>query len=234
MAWPEIEARLGNGATAVLPIGAAAKEHGRHLPLATDYIQAEWLAERLAECRDVVVWPTVSYGFYPAFVDYPGSISLSRETFVAVVEEILAGLVRAGAQRIAVLNTGISTIEPLERAIAASPMVVPVQLVNVYAGPRLARVQAEVEDQPWGGHADEIETSLMLAIAPGQVEMRLAEPAQRRYARGPLSRSDPEASNYNPSGVDGDPTLASLAKGERLSAALRGDVLAAIDALLAR
>ena len=74
LAWPEIAARLADGAIAVLPIGAAAKEHGPHLPLGTDSVQAQWLASTLCAARNVLIWPTLTYGFYPVFVDYPGSI----------------------------------------------------------------------------------------------------------------------------------------------------------------
>ena len=44
MRWDEVARRIQDGAAAILPIGAAAKQHGFHLPLNTDRIQAEWLA----------------------------------------------------------------------------------------------------------------------------------------------------------------------------------------------
>ena len=110
LTWPEVAERLARGAIAVLPVGAAAKEHGRHLPLGTDCIQAEWLGDWLCDERNVLVWPTLSYGFYPVFVDYPGSVSVGRATFIAMVSEILSSIAAAGAKKIAVLNTGISTI----------------------------------------------------------------------------------------------------------------------------
>ncbi len=77
MRWDEVARRIDAGAVAILPIGAGAKQHGLHLPLNTDRIQAEWLAARLAERIDALVWPTLTYGHYPAFVEYAGSISLS-------------------------------------------------------------------------------------------------------------------------------------------------------------
>lgn len=233
LSWSEAEQQLKRGSLAVLPIGCASKEHGRHLPLATDYIQAEWLADRVAEQRRCLVWPSLSYGYYPAFVDYPGSTSLSRRTFVASVVEILEGIARAGAKRIAVLNTGISTIEPLREALRDSRLPLPLELVNVYSGSRLAKVRAEVEQQPWGGHADEIETALMLAIAPQWVKMQHAEAAPEQIKSGRFNRLDPQGPNYSPSGVNGDPTLATRAKGERLLAALLEDTLDALDTFIA-
>lgn len=231
LAWPEVEARLAAGAVAVLPIGAWSKEHGRHLPLATDGLQAAYYAGAVAAAVDALVWPVVGYGYYPVFTEYPGSVSLSRETFEATVAEILDGIAAAGARRIAVLNTGISTIAPLEGVLATRPARPPIALVNCYAGPRFADAVAAVERQPFGGHADEIETSLMLAIDPGRVRLEHAEPQPTRIVRGRFNRTRSDAPNYSPSGVNGDPTLASAEKGALLLEALIDDVVTAVRRL---
>jgi creatinine amidohydrolase len=222
-AWPDIDVALRAGAIAVLPIGAAAKEHGYHLPLDTDYRQALWLGEQAASL-DTVVWPVLSYGYYPVFVDYPGSVSLGRETFSAVVREVLGGIARAGARSIAILNTGISTISPLQEVVGEGQPGCAVSLVNVYAGERFAAAIRAVEQQPFGGHADEIETSIMLALAPTTVQMQRAVPQSTPIQRGMFNRSDPAAANYSPSGANGDPTLATVEKGQRLLQAMRDDV----------
>ena len=232
--WPQVEERLNNGATAVLPIGAASKEHGYHLPNQTDFVQAEWLAIELAKRLQVVVWPTLSYGFYPVFVDYPGSISLSRQTFKMVVKEILGGIFRGGAKRAAILNTGISTIAPLRAAIADLPEAGAIDLIDIYSGPKFGEVMAAVEEQGFGGHADEIETSIMLALNPAAVDMARAVAAVTPIKRGMFNRTDPAAANYSPSGANGDPTLASAAKGRRLTEALLEDVLNRLTVLAGR
>ena len=228
--WPEVDNRLADGWAAIIPIGAASKQHGRHLSLDTDFLQAEWIAARLCETREVVVWPTVAYGYYPVFVDYPGSISLREETFVALVGDILDGVTRAGASRIFILNTGISTIAPLESLLARRPKLPPCKLVNVYAGAEFARVSDTLAEQAWGGHADEIETSIMLALAPARVNLAAARPAPDRIVRGLFNRTDPDAPNYSPDGVNGDPTLATVAKGEALLVAMFTDVIEQFDA----
>ena len=103
--WSAIGKRLRAGATGILPVGAACKEHGLHLPMGTDRIQAEWLGRSLAAKADVVVWPTLTYGYYPAFTRYPGSISLERETFVRLARDILGGILGSGARRASVPST---------------------------------------------------------------------------------------------------------------------------------
>ena len=118
MHWDEVARRIHDGAVAILPIGAAAKQHGFHLPLNTDRIQAEWLAAGLAEKIDALIWPTLSYGHYPAFVEYAGSSSLSASTFEALVREIATGILGSGCSKLFVLNTGLSTLAPVDRALA--------------------------------------------------------------------------------------------------------------------
>src|SRR5262245_36655203 len=102
--------RLAAGAAAILPIGAGAKEHGLHMPMATDAIFANYFAHALARKTDALIWPTLTYGAYPAFVAYAGSVSLSDATFAAVVTEIVDALIGFGARRVLVLDTGLSTI----------------------------------------------------------------------------------------------------------------------------
>jgi len=221
------------GAVAVLPIGAACKEHGPHLPMNADFLQAEWLAKALVRRADVLVWPTVSYGHYPAFTDYPGSVSLARETFERMVHEILNDIRRAGVHAVLILNTGISTIGPLQAAADAMPEAVRITLANVYQGPRCRSVTELIEEQARGGHADELETSILAAIDRAHVALDKAEawtpPAMA--VNGPFSRSDPDNPRFSPSGVWGNPTLASEEKGRRLLTAIVEDLLAAVAAI---
>ena len=225
MAWPEVRARLGAGVTAILPVGAECKAHGPHLPMNTDYLQARWLAASVAQQVCVVVWPVLGYGYYPGFVDYPGSCSLSSQTFSAAVADILNGIGRSGARRIRILNTGLSTIEPLRQAIGQADEFESIMLLNVYAGRHYRAAALEIQQQACGGHADELETSIMLAVDPDKVDMSKAVACIDRPIRGPFNRSDPQAPNYSPSGVYGDPRLASAAKGRRLLHAMVADVI---------
>lgn len=225
LSWPAVERRVADGAGALLPIGAASKEHGPHLPHGTDFLQVSYFADRVAGVIDMLVWPVASYGYYRVFTEYPGSVSLAAETFQTVAAEILGGIEHAGATRIVILNTGISTIEPLERLLEERPSQARIKLVNCYAGPRFTRVSNEIEEQAYGGHADEIETALMLAIDPTRAAIDRARPSEIHIERGRFNRTDPDAPNYSPTGVNGDPTRATAAKGEQLLAALIEDLV---------
>ncbi|MFB9269123.1 creatininase family protein [Bradyrhizobium erythrophlei] len=225
LTWDEVARRIAADSPAILPIGAAAKQHGFHLPLNADRVQAEWFAARLAERIDALIWPTVTYGYYPAFVDYAGSASLSCATFEAVIHEIAAGILGSGCRALFVLDTGISTLAPAERALSRLDGNAVCHL-RLYHGPRYGRAAEALREQSHGSHADEIETSLMLAIAPDLVDMARAEasPALTHEVSGRLTPTDPRSPNYSRSGSYGDPTLATRAKGEVLLAALLEDL----------
>src|SRR5689334_22190283 len=87
LTWPEARARFAAGDLAVIPIGAAAKAHGPHLPLKTDAVTARALAQRLIERLPAIAAPVVGFGYYPAFTAFAGSQHLSAATFKALVGE---------------------------------------------------------------------------------------------------------------------------------------------------
>jgi len=67
MNWFEAEAVLNEASVIVIPLGAAAKEHGPHLPLNNDARIANWLANEVAQRLPVVITPLINTSFYPAF-----------------------------------------------------------------------------------------------------------------------------------------------------------------------
>lgn len=234
MVWDEVACRIARGAAAILPIGAGAKQHGLHLPLDTDRLQAEFLASKLAARIDALVWPTLAYGHYPAFVDYAGSISLSEAAFETVVAEIASGILAHGSRALFVLDTGISTRAAVGRALARIEAGNALHL-RIHEGPRYRRAAAELARQTHGSHADELETSLILAIAPAIVDMSRAEasPPVANVVPGRLTPSDETSPNYSRSGSFGDPRLATLEKGEALLAAMLDDLFELATTFLA-
>ena len=229
LAWPEVKAYLEQGYLSVLPIGAACKEHGHHLPLNTDYLQAEWLAHQTTRFCPSLIWPIVSYGFYPAFVEYPGSCSVSEETFSQSINDILQGILRAGAYKIMILNTGISTVHPLEVILDRYFKNNKIILFNAYSGSNFTNAVIEIEQQSLSGHADEIETSIMLAIAPDKVDLNKTKYFDTALVAGPLNPNDPDKPNYSPYGVIGDARLATIEKGKILTNAIVADLAELIN-----
>ncbi len=65
--WVTAKNILSEKTVVVIPLGAGAKEHGPHLPLSADFIQAEYFKNKIAQQSNVVIAPTVTYSFYPVF-----------------------------------------------------------------------------------------------------------------------------------------------------------------------
>src|SRR5262249_16050702 len=149
----------------VIPLGASSKEHGPHLLLKNDWLLAEYFKGRVLELSDAVIAPTIGHSFYPAFVEYPGTISLRLDTAPHLIVDTCRSLAAFGARRFYVLNTGVSTVRPLGLAapiLAADGILLRFTDLKVALGP----IEKEVGKQEGGSHADEIETSMMLYIAP--------------------------------------------------------------------
>ena len=75
LTWQEAETYLRRKTFVVIPIGAASKHHGPHLKLKNDWLLAEYVKAEVLKSADVLVAPTVNYNYYPALLEYPGSIS---------------------------------------------------------------------------------------------------------------------------------------------------------------
>jgi creatinine amidohydrolase len=133
-----------------------------------------------------------------------------------------------------VLDTGISTLAPVDRALARLGSGDALHL-KVHDGPHYRHAAGEIAEQSHGSHADELETSLMLALVPQLVEMSRAEasPALKREMPGPLTLRDTASPNYSRSGSFGDPTLATRAKGEILLKAMVADMVEQATAFVA-
>lgn len=227
MTWRKVADYFGVCSLAVLPIAASCKEHGLHLPMNTDYIQANWITEQLIQSHELIVWPTLGYGYYPAFANFPGSISVTDETFVPFVAEVCQSIFSQEIANLVLLNTGISTISPLRTLTETEKYKFKgaLHLLNLYEGRQFKEMEQRVSQQKTGGHADEIETSIMLAIAPEQVDMEKAESGLcSGIEKGVLQHTDSRSKNYTRSGSIGDPGLATREKGEQLINAIMQDV----------
>ncbi len=230
MTWVEAEKRLTPETIVVIPIGASSKEHGPHLLLKNDQLIADYMKTRLAAVEDVVVAPTVGHHFYPAFKEYPGSVSLREGTARDLVVDIVTSLAAFGPRRFYALNTGISTVKalaPAVEALKAQGILLAFTDLKTILGP----IEKDVAKQAGGTHADEIETSMMLVIAPETVDMSKAVKDYDPNGKGGLSRKPGTGATYSPTGVWGDATLATREKGERVVEAYVKGLVADVRAL---
>ncbi len=230
--WTEARTYLTDTTIVVIPLGAEAKEHGPHLQLRNDFLIAEYLKDRIAQTQPVAIYPTINYHYYPAFLEYAGSTSLQLETAYSLIVDICRVISAHGPKKFYILNTGVSTLVPLR---IAQEMLARQGLLMTYTDILNIAGEAEkrIKQQPAGTHADEIETSMMLYIAPETVDMRKAArdiPVQD--GPGPLTL-DPKNPNgrYSPTGIYGDATLATREKGKIVVEAMVEGIHREINAL---
>ncbi len=214
LTWIEAEKALEDYEVVMIPLGARTKEHGPHLPLNNDWVMAEYLAERVAAEVSVMVMPTLQYGYYPSFLEYPGSISIGLETFKELVKDICVSMSGYGVKKFYVLNTGVSTVLGLRPAAdELRKLGIEMRYTDILESGRGA--EEGLMEQEGGTHADESETSMMLYINPEMVDMKKAVKdyhplGGRGLTRDPVNK---DAGVYSASGVFGDATLATLEKG---------------------
>jgi creatinine amidohydrolase len=230
LSWDEAEHILTPDSVVVIALGAESKEHGRHLQLNNDFLMAEYLKKRVLDSapQNTVVAPTINYSFYPAFLEYPGSTSLSMDTARSMITDIIHSLAHYGPRRFYILNTGISTLRPL--AQASTDLAKDGIVLHYTDLTRDDPVEKKVR-QSGGTHADEIETSMMLYIAPESVRMKKAARDLNSNQPGGLTRDPQGKGTYSPTGAWGDPTLATREKGQAVVESLVATILKDMDDL---
>jgi creatinine amidohydrolase len=239
LTWPEAKSHFDAGRIVVVPIGASAKEHGHHLPLSTDHRVARELARRVGLELPVVIAPVIGFGYYPAFMRYPGSQHVRSETFIALLRDIFGKFIADGVKRLAVINTGVSTEAPLRIAVRDlyERSCVRIHTADIRM---LGRASKSLLQQKLGGHGDESETSTMLAIAPELVRMERAvvdyghalQDKPNVFYSPTVFDGDPASGpDYSVSGVRGDPTMATRAKGEAILADMSAELVAGLRAI---
>lgn len=230
LTWQQAEHVLTPDRVIVIALGAEAKEHGPHLRLNNDWLMAEYFKRRVLESADVVVAPTINYSFYPAFVDYPGSTTLRLDTARDMVVDIVKSLAHYGPRRFYILNTGISTNRPL--AQAQETLAKDGIIMHYTELKKFDDIEKQVRTSG-GTHADEIETSMMLYIAPQSVDMKKAVRDLHDDKPGPLTRDPKQAGTYSPTGAWGDPTRATREKGRVVVEGMTAAILKEIEELRA-
>ena len=220
---------------AVLPV-AATEQHGPHLPLRVDTALADGVvAASLAHIpADVpaLFLPTQAVGFSPEHAAYPGTLTLKAGTVIRLWTEIGECVAAAGVRRLVILNSHggqVGLMDVVARDLRARLDML-VYSVNWFGlplnGPDGSDVNAQfsAHEHRFGIHAGEIETSMMLALAPQQVDMAQAqnfpstsEERARQYpilGNGKSAKLGWQIQDYNASGAVGNAAAATAVKGE--------------------
>jgi creatinine amidohydrolase/Fe(II)-dependent formamide hydrolase-like protein len=199
-------------ATLIVPVGTT-EQHGPHLPLGCDTIIVERLSDDLSSAFTVLRAPTVEFGVHAISRPFPGGAALRHRTLHRVMNELIESWEEGAGVREFVILTAQASEAHMEALSTIRTEQATVQVVDVFGldfGPLLDHPRAPI-------HGGELDTSLLLYLAPDAVRMDLA----LDFALTPrmLARYRPGHSRHLPQGSPGSvgyPSLASAQKGEVL------------------
>ena len=217
LSWTDVDTRAASSLVAV-PVGST-EQHGPHLPLATDTLIATALCHRLADRRDdVLVAPPVAYGSAGEHAAFPGTLSIGA----AATELLLVELGRSADAFAGVLFVSAHGGNAAAVSAAVSVLTSESRRVRAWA-PKAVR------DAEGDWHAGYVETSVLLALAPGLVQTAAAEAG----CRAPLASILPEMQKHgvraiSPNGVLGDPAGASAETGAAILDGWTADLAGAV------
>lgn len=215
---------------AVLPLGAT-EQHGPHLPLGVDSVLADGIVAAalplLPAGLPVLFLPTQQIGLSPEHARFAGTLTLSAETVIRMWKEIGAGVARAGVKKLVLFNAHgghVGAMDIVARELRAEHglIVYSVSWFNLPLGD--AGAQFDAGEHRFGVHAGDIETSMMLALAPQQVRMAEAKnfrsTSEQRAAdyailgNGKSAKLGWAMEDYNAQGAAGNAAAATAPRGQ--------------------
>jgi creatinine amidohydrolase len=216
---PAAAERVGPSTVVMQAIGAV-EHHGAHLPLATDALVVDALAAAIVRDGtdlDLLVLPTIHYGLSSEHVWAPGTVTLQPATLLALLDDVAASVVRCGARRFAVLNGHGGNTHLLRVAMREirAKYGIYTFLLSGFLPPDNGGPPTDEREEGLGIHGSLAETSVVLHVRPDLVDMSLAERAVPSWVRDYAHLGFGGAGEFawlsrdlHPSGVAGDPTLA--------------------------
>lgn len=163
----------------ILPMGAT-EAHGEHLPVWTDTVTPYALATRIASRTGALVLPPIEYGFCYTLRPWAGTLSLTSQTFAAVIRDITSELVRNGFDRILFMNGhgANATIAGHVLKELADELKFTACIVSWW---EMRELEKELGSST--GHADENEASIVMALTGWQKRGSTQAPSKRYFGR---------------------------------------------------
>ncbi len=214
MTMTEFEAGLLRTRTLVIPFGSV-EEHGPHLPLSTDTIEAYEVCKRASLEIALFVAPPIHYGNCRSTACHPGTISISTHTLKSLLKDIVRSLRTQGLRNFIAISGHAGGAHCMALQEAGEELIAEFSdiFMAVVTELDLARQEGRgLIETPGDSHAGEIETSRILNSHPHLVKG--SAPAEIPcFPTGILVR---DKRRYWPGGIWGDPAKASAEKGARL------------------
>jgi creatinine amidohydrolase len=172
LTWTDFRS-LPDDAVAILPV-AAVEQHGPHLPVSVDATINAGLLARALELvpvdAAVLALPMQSVGLSVEHIRFPGTLTLSPETLIAVLTEIGRSVARAGPRRLVILNSHggqPQVVDIVCRRLRGDGMFAVACMASRLGLP--PDVTLTREEQQYGIHGGLVESSLMLHLRPDLV-----------------------------------------------------------------
>lgn len=236
LTWDEVDRLDKDKVVVVLPIGSC-EQHSLHLPLGMDTYSVIHMSRDLVEKfgGKVVVLPPLWFGASEHHMDFPGTITLSNETLISVIKDVVKSVVKHGFKKILILNGHGGNTDPVKIALRDLRVEenINVELVNPWT---LAdeEIKKILESEIWG-HACEFETSEAMYIIPDKVRSeKIRDPNLNLELWNKIKkRNIPwHTKDITDTGSLGYPTKASREKGEKLYRAMFDKVVSIVEELL--
>lgn len=170
LSWPDAKQAVAEDRVVIIPFGSI-EQHGHHLPLGTDSINLTNTAILAAEETGSLVAPTQVYGVSHNHLDFPGTMSLEPETLIAIIQDVVASLVHHGFRRMLLINGHGGNNASIEVGAIKARKRFPDTLIGYTYSASLARESRSLWRSGYVYHADEGETSRLMAHRPDLVEM---------------------------------------------------------------
>lgn len=242
LTWPEMNEAIALQKVVILPTGST-EQHGRHLPLDVDVFLTESVCLEVGRraADRVLVLPPIAYGLNLHHIDFPGTIHIEPEVFIAFCLNVTKSVTYHGFEKILIVN-GHGSNSPLIDLIARRTVLETNSLCAAVNYGRLAdHAFEQVRDTPVIAHADEFETSLYLHLAAERVQMDHAgkdTDVVGRYLSSDSGGDNPvRFSDYwgrwTTLGVHGDATTATAEKGAVIFEAAVTALVEVVDELRA-
>lgn len=232
MTWKEVELEFRKNPVVIVPLGSM-EEHGPH-SLIGDFLAATQIAKKVAEITDALYLPTVPYGNSDYFKDYPGTISLSQETVIGLLDDICTSLIEHGVTKIVFFNGhagNASAIDIVARKVRREHgvMIASMDLWQMLTNEQKQEIYREEKDP--SGHGGEPLTSVMNYFYPNDMRMDLLpdnwkeNSSWEKFEIDNLFKFKLGKSNANiflnmeeisQEGIMGNPSKASVERGEKI------------------
>lgn len=184
LTWTAVAERINMGKRSILLSVASLEQHGPHLPLITDTLLGEYVADRVAYILgDVIVAPSIHLGESTHHMMFPGTVSIGKSLMLDLVRANISSFVSHGFTEIFVVAShggNYGPLSELQSELQANPIPgvrvifhcdLMADVQNIYSIGEQNGISPNIN----GGHAGESETSMVLALRPDLVNMSVAQ-----------------------------------------------------------